>query len=215
MISHYVAAIPCLSYGHGNGTPMTENEMRTRLKDINAPHWKRNYPSANNLAAYLKLVNLGWDLCDTATKQKLSLLYNEQHAAPQEHVPIGHLPWGKLAELPCSRANTTEGCNRCTNIEGGFAFGWIGPWSCTRCLQDHMRPHEMKSLWQFCNYNGGCEACKLMASLESWSDTRTNQQPTTTGSIPATVPEPLTGIATISLLWTPPQPEAATNSNSE
>ncbi|CAE8610470.1 unnamed protein product, partial [Polarella glacialis] len=165
MQAHYVVAIPLLSYGHGNGTPMDESEIRSRLQDFPAARWNQEYLVAINLAAFFRFVRLGWELCGTATRTTLPLLYIEQHRALLHHDAIGGLPWGYLTERRCNRLSV-EGCPRRRNRQGGFAFGWIGPWSCTRSLPAGISPATMQTLWRVCNATGSCEACRLLVSLE-------------------------------------------------
>ena len=92
MISHYVAAIPLLEYGHGNGAPLDDEEIRARLADIRPPHWNHNYLAAHNLAPYLRFVKHGWDMCGTATQHQLPFLYIEQHRSLLRPEPIGTWP---------------------------------------------------------------------------------------------------------------------------
>ena len=145
MHARYIHAIPDLTYGHGNEASMTEDEVRQEVNITNPPYWNQCYLGAENLAAFLRFARLGWNFYNAPTRTILPLLYKEQHAASLAHARIGGLPWGQMLERQCHRRAVSH-CHRCNNRTGGFAFGWIGPWSCTRSLADNIHPDRMRNL---------------------------------------------------------------------
>jgi hypothetical protein len=137
-----------------------ENEFAQRRYDI---------PSAMNLAAWLHFIAKAWHKLNDNYKILLEAFYLSNHESVHEleRMSIKGLPWGSLKQVPCAEPN----CKRCSSKQGGYAFGWQGPWTCMK-VQEMDKPNipgvKMKAhiidVWEDCAATGGCKSCLFLCN---------------------------------------------------
>jgi hypothetical protein len=175
-VVHAFAAVPWLDYGSQAAVANchTEAEVRSHLESFEGPgaiRWQWDLLAAANLSAFTTFVGAGIDKMGGKNLQDaIPLLSIQNHKTPVAasafvRIQAACVPWGAIAEGPCTRASELGSCERCTARRGGFAFGWRGPWTCERVsvLEGTRSPDYVKYLWSTCSATGGCRACRTVA----------------------------------------------------
>ncbi len=88
----------------------------------------------------------------------MTVLYVITHAGSSDTTEFYKLADGnryKLMHIKC----TNTACTRCQCRQGGFRFGWQGPWTCRRSMAPHDSPRSSRASTALCAILNLCEAC--------------------------------------------------------
>ena len=175
MEMYSMAALPVLDYRSqaAVANSHTEAEVRAHLESFEGPgaiRWQWDLLAASNLAAFTTFAGTGIDkMGGKSLQEALPMLSIQNHKTPAVfpfvRIQAACVPWGAIAEVPCTRASELGPCERCTSRKGGFVFGWRGPWTCERVsvLEGTRSPDYVKYLLATCSATGGCRACRTVA----------------------------------------------------
>ena len=88
----------------------------------------------------------------------MTVLYVIIHAGSSDTAETYKLADGnryRLMHIKCTNA----ACVRCQSRQGGFRFGWQGPWTCRRAFGPHDSPRSARASMALCAVLNLCEAC--------------------------------------------------------
>ena len=88
----------------------------------------------------------------------MTVLYVITHtggADTAESYKLGDGNLYKLRHIKCDKSN----CVRCQHRQGGFRFGWQGPWTCHRSMSSHASPQAARASTSLCAVLNLCTAC--------------------------------------------------------
>jgi hypothetical protein len=94
------------------------------------------------------------------------LLTQMDHLFTVEHrcnwgPPLGHAD--SQPSVQCQQIN----CARCFGGRGGFRFNWVGPWTCTKAVNNSDRFEDVTREWIKCSSDKACQSCACMGFLLS------------------------------------------------